>query len=84
MKADIEMSLCHDGDLWVCHNEAMQAKGSTLLDLDREIQRALQESGEYLKGSRVRVFMGFDFDTIPTWLRQYHTHYFNRTVTVEL
>jgi len=61
----------------------IHVKGSTLLDLDREIQRVLQDSGEYPKGSQVRVFMGFDFDTIPTLLRQYHTHYFNRTVAVD-
>ena len=84
MKADIELSLTHDGDLWICHNAALHAQGITLFDLDMEIQRVLRDSGDYAEGSQVRVFMGFDFDTFPTWLRQYHTHYFNRTVTVDL
>lgn len=84
MKADIELSLMHDGDLWICHNETLRAQGNSLLDLDNDVQRVLRESGNYAESSQVRVFMGFDFDTFPTWLRQYHTHYFNRTVTIDL
>ncbi len=84
MKADIELVLVHDGKHWVCSNDAIVARGNTIKELDRDIQRVLREGGNYTQGSQVRVFMGFDFDTIPTWLRQYHTHYFNRTVTLDL
>ncbi len=84
MKADIDLVLVHDGDLWVCSNESIVARGDTIKELDDDIQRALREGGKYKQGSQVRVFMGFDFDTIPTWLRQYHSHYFNRTVTINL
>ncbi len=84
MKADVELVLVHDGGLWVCSNGSIVARGDTIKELDDDIQRALREGGNYAQGSQVRVFMGFDFDTIPTWLRQYHTHYFNRTVTIDL
>ncbi len=84
MKADVELDLVHDGDRWICSNDSVVAQGDTMLELDQDIQRVLREGGNYAQGSQVRVFMGFDFDTIPTWLRQYHTHYFNRTVTLDL
>ncbi len=28
--------------------------------------------------------MGYDFSVIPTWIRQYAYHYFNRIVTIDL
>jgi hypothetical protein len=59
-------------------------QGETLSALDDDIKRALQESGSHPAGARLTVFMGFDFDTIPVWLRQYHNHYFNRFISVEL
>ena len=84
MKADIELSLIHDGAQWVARGDVLSAAGESIKDLDAGVERALRDSGSYTRGSRVTVFMGFDFDTIPTWLRQYHTHYFNRYITVEL
>lgn len=84
MKIDIELSLMHDGEFWIGSNHTLEVKGSTISELDDELQRGLRESGDYAPGTRVNVFMGFDFDTFPTWLRQYHTHYFNRTLLVQL
>lgn len=84
MRADIELSLVHDGARWIARGDGLSACGENIKELDAGIKRALRESGSYPRGSRLTVFMGFDFDTIPTWLRQYHTHYFNRYITVEL
>jgi hypothetical protein len=84
MKADLELILVHDGRHWVVHNDNLVAKGEEFEALDADLKRVLLESSTFLPGERVTVFMGFDFDTIPTWLRQYHTHYFNRFVTVDL
>jgi hypothetical protein len=84
MKADLELILAHDGRHWVVHNDNLVAKGEGFEALDADLKRVLLESSTFLAGERVTVFMGFDFDTIPTWLRQYHTHYFNRIVTVDL
>jgi len=84
MKADIELSLMHDGEFWVGSNDTLEVKGVTISDLDEELKRGLRGSGDYTPGTTINVFMGFDFDTIPTWLRQYHSHYFNRTISLEL
>ena len=84
MKADVEFDLIHDGQQWVANNGHWQAAGESLHDLDEDVKRVLSASGQFPSGSRVVVFMGFDFDTIPTWLRQYHDHYFNRLVAVDL
>lgn len=84
MKTDIELDLIHDGKYWIGSNSSMVVKGTTISELDDDLERDLRESGNYMPGACVSVFMGFDFDTFPTWLRQYHTHYFNRTVLVHL
>ena len=84
MTADIEFILEHDGKSWVCHNDTLTVRGETILQLDQAIQLALKKSKKYQSGSQILVFMGFDFDTIPTWLRQYHSHYFNRSVSIKL
>jgi len=84
MKADVNVRLIHDGSRWIAGNETISASGETFDELDDGVARALRDSGAFPPGSKVMVFMGFDFDTIPTWLRQYHTHYFNRRIVVEL
>jgi hypothetical protein len=84
MRADVELKLVHDGDNWVVSNDAFSASGRTFEDLDLKIKHHLEHCGEFAPGSTVKVFMGYDFDTIPTWLRQYHTHYFNRILQIDL
>lgn len=84
MKADVELDLVHDGERWIGRNGALTASGATFWELDDDLRRALRDAGEYPEGSRVTVFMGFDYDTIPTWLRQYAAHYFNRYVAIDL
>lgn len=84
MGTDVDVVLTHDGDHWVARNGAIAASGRTFQELDQALVRALQDSGLYPEGACVKVFMGFDFDTFPTWLRQYHTHYFNRRITLNL
>lgn len=84
MRADVETRLIDDGRRWIASNDFLEASGRTLNELDADLRRALEESGRFEKGSRVVVFMGFDFSRIPVWLRQYANHYFNRFVTVDL
>lgn len=84
MKADFITSLVHDGGQWVASNEVLTARGRTFSDLYDDMRRALREKQHVKKGTTVTVFMGFDFDTIPTWLRQYGSHYFNRYVTIDV
>jgi Family of unknown function (DUF5395) len=84
MKADLELKLVHDGKDWVVSNDQFFARGVSLSELDDDVERVLRESGVYPEGVRLVVFMGFDFETFPTWLRQYHAHYFNRLVTIDM
>lgn len=84
MKADIEIVLRDDGVIWIASNDDLTAKGATLNELDDDLRRILLESGRYKAGSSVTVFMGYDYSVIPTWIRQYAYHYFNRLVTIDL
>ena len=84
MKADLETNLVDDGKNWIVSTDDFTAKGRTLEELDEDLKRVLKESGRFESGSKITVFMGYDFDAIPTWLRQYAYHYFNRLVTLEL
>ncbi len=85
MKADLQATLIDDGRIWIatCENN-VTAKGRTLPQLDTDLKQALIDSGRYPKGATVSVFMAFDYSTIPTWIRQYAYHYFNRLVILEL
>ena len=84
MKANVELRLSHDGNQWIGEGDGFVVKGDTFEHLDDAVRRELIVTGEFSPGSQVKVFMGFDFDTLPTWLRQYHTHYFNRILVIDL
>lgn len=84
MKVDVETFIVHDGEKWIAKNDTLSASGHSLNELDDDMKRSLQQCGKFEKGSKVKVFMGFDYSTIPTWIRQYASHYFNRCVTIQL
>lgn len=83
MKSDIDMVIVHDGEKWIARNDAIEAVGRTLPELDADLVQNLRRAGGY-QGRVLTVFMGFDFATIPTWIRQYASHYFNRVIRVEV
>ncbi len=83
MKADLELTITHDGEAWIARNDTISVAGRTLPELDGNLKEALRIDGRFA-GSKVTVFMGFDFSLFPVWLRQFHTHYFNRFVTVDM
>lgn len=82
------MILGHDGTRWVARNGSFTATGRTLADLDAQVASALRTGscgeGPCEVGSRVTVAMDFDFAAFPLWMRQYASHYFNRSVTFDL
>lgn len=84
MKADVELKLVHDGSHWIVSNAEFTASGDTFEALDTNLGEVLKSSGKYPEGGQVSIFMGYDFDTFPTWLRQYHNHYFNRLLKLTL
>ncbi len=78
------MTMVHDGKRWLARNGTIEASGSTLEELDENLKALIISNDKYKHATSVTVFMGFDYSTIPTWIRQYHTHYFNRYVTFDL
>jgi hypothetical protein len=72
----LEVSLTHRDGRW----RAQGLDGA--LDLEHvELQalEALIESSLARRGERCAV-VRFDASSLPAWLRQYHTHYFNYTL----
>lgn len=76
----IECVLRHDGRDWVATNDALEARGRTLEELDAAVAECLH--GVVPGGGRASVLMTFDNSQIPEWIRQYGQHYFNREITV--
>lgn len=79
MKADLELTLTHDGDTWKAYNELIIAEGESFKSLDEQLRQSLKSSGSFPKGSRIKVFMGFD--SFPLG---YNARYFNRCVDIEI
>ncbi|SFN67891.1 hypothetical protein SAMN05216386_1601 [Nitrosospira briensis] len=84
MTADLEVRLIHDGIKWVAYHQSFEACGHTLLDLDQDLTRCLLDTQLFPDNTQVTVFMVFDYNCIPTWIRQYAYHYFNRHVRLNL
>ena len=84
MEADLEVRLVHDGINWIAYHQSFEASGETLLQLDQEMTRCLLDRQLFPKNSQVTVFMVFDYNCIPTWIRQYASHYFNRYIRLDL
>lgn len=82
VRVDLEFKMIHDGDDWVISSDLLEARGRSLGDLDDDLERKLRALNSFDAGTIVHAFMGFDFDEFPTWLRQYHNHYFNRTLQI--
>ena len=83
--ATLDLTLTHDGTHWVGRNADLDihVKGESLGDLDTALMHALSALPN-CAGQRVEVVMRFDNATIPTWIRQYAAHYFNRIVELDL
>ncbi len=84
METELETILTDDGENWTVRTDNLTASGRTMDELDNDLKRVLNESGQFDKGSSVKVFMRYDFSNLPTWFRQYQYHYFNRSVTIDL
>ena len=78
----VDFDLVHDGNDWIASFEHGTAKGKSIEELDREVEKLLRE--KLGKSGQVEVRMIFDNSVIPEWIRQYSGHYFNRVVVVNL
>lgn len=60
MKADLKLTLSHDGDKWTVYNESLMAMGDSFESLDEELTRSIKSTGCFPIGSKIKVYMGFD------------------------
>ncbi|NOX33253.1 MAG: hypothetical protein GXP56_05880 [Deltaproteobacteria bacterium] len=78
----VEMILDHDGKNWTVSNDSITLAAPSLDSLDRKVERALEE--ELKQGQSINVFMSFNNEVIPMWIRPYMNHYFNRILELPL
>ena len=78
----LEMILDHDGRNWVVSGNSMRITASSLDGLDKKLERALADKLQEEK--KLSVFMSFNNEVIPMWIRPYMNHYFNRILELPL
>ncbi len=78
----IEMVLDHDGKNWIASNRELTLMAPSLDELDRKVEQSLK--GEIREGRQLEVFMSFNNEVIPMWMRPYMNHYFNRILELPL
>jgi len=78
----LDMVLTHDGENWIASNKTIKQVASSLGELDLKIENALRD--EFADGKRLNVFMAFDNEAIPMWIRPYMNHYFNRILVLPI
>ena len=79
----IELTVDHNGEQWVAHNEKMRLVAPTIELLDANTASLLKKQGLLEPGKTLKVCMRFDSAGLPQWVRQYAQHYFNRVVEIE-
>ncbi len=78
----VEMVLNHDGRNWIVSNHDITLSAPSMNELDRKVEDAF---GRELEGEQsLDVFMSFDNEVIPMWIRPYMNHYFNRILELPL
>ena len=79
----LDFRIVHNGSFWVAENESFAARGRTLEELDRELLSAIRQSSRGENSEQIQIRMTFDGSSLPEWIRQYSSHYFNRVVTMK-
>lgn len=79
---ELELVLEHDGRAWLAYCNGIKARANSLPELDNALARSLAAAGKFPAGA-VTVHMRFNRGSLPGWLRQYTSHYFNRTVRLQ-
>ena len=74
---DLVITRC--GEEWAARNDDISATGRTIDELDERIKNRLAELGH----GKAVVNMFFDSLSLPVWMRQYASHYFNRSIYIE-
>ena len=72
-----ELVLSYGNGRWRASGFGLDVESTELTSLERDLVALLAASG-----APRRVHVRFDMDTLPRWLRQYHTHYCNYVLHV--
>jgi hypothetical protein len=80
----LNLRLSHDGERWLGRASAIEVSASTLSELDVELIDQIRVRRIFAPGTELQVQMRYDFASFPSWLRQYHSHYFNRRVRLQI
>ncbi|MBT3207957.1 MAG: DUF5395 family protein [Bacteroidetes bacterium] len=83
MPYKIELKLTMNGADWQAENNEINVSAPTLPELDTKIGKVLKNSNIYKNVKLFHIYMYFDQETIPEWIRQYSNHYFNRILEIE-
>ncbi|NOX20235.1 MAG: hypothetical protein GXO99_03090 [Nitrospirae bacterium] len=75
----IYASIRHDGKDWIVKHDAFEVRGKTLDEIDEKVKQVVREKG-LMRGGKAQVYMAYDNNAIPQWIRQYSSHYFDRVV----
>ncbi len=78
----LEMVLDHDGRNWIVSGNSMRITAQSLDGLDKKLEKALETRLQ--GGKKLSVFMSFNNEVIPMWIRPYMNHYFNRILELPL
>ncbi|HET7314396.1 DUF5395 family protein [Salinisphaera sp.] len=74
----IAIELDYNGGRWHATGNGVRVSAPDLAGLDRRIEAALAESGDFHAGDQVLAAMTVRRVVLPSWLAQYAGHYFNR------
>ncbi|GEM_PF-292964 len=78
----VEMILDHDGKNWIVSNGTIKVSAPSLESLDKKVEQAMEQELENQKS--IDIFMSFNNEVIPMWIRPYMNHYFNRILELPL
>lgn len=83
MNTVLELILSHDGHHWITDGMDHQLRGKDLHHLENNITNVIKIDPRFIDNEIIDVTLLFDMDQFPSWLHQYHSHYFNYSFTVD-
>ncbi len=82
IKKEIVLRIIYKEGKWMAFNDDISVSGRTLEDLDIKLKDLLKKI--FKKGTKIKIRMEFDYNTLPFWMTQYQPYYFYRIVEYEI
>ena len=74
MRAQLELTLFHDGYSWITDGLNSQLSGKDLHHLEDKIINAINIDPQFTNNESIDVILRFDMNNFPKWLHQYQSH----------